>query len=119
MKCSMRSLVSLLLMLMIGRTCAAQLASAAGQPAPSAWGGYALPAEVPYQPTLDVGQAAPSAGANPVWQTYPGAPNAGPPAANPDGTFPMGGPDNSVYLDGAPPPESRELAPGVPLYPGT
>src|SRR5207247_5566885 len=41
-----------------------------------------------------------------------GAPDAAP--AN--GMAPPAGP---IYLDGAAPPEAHELAPGVPLYPGT
>jgi hypothetical protein len=76
------------------------------------WGGYTLPAQVPYQPTLD--GAPPPGGAvwadpNQPWQAYPVAPEGLPPGASPD----------ALYVDGMPPAEARELAPDIPLYPGS
>ena len=60
-----------------------------------AWGGYALPDQVPYQPTMpydqacDPGMCAPPA-ANPVWQTYPPTVDPTGQAVMLDGTAPIG-----------------------------
>src|SRR3954451_9285032 len=110
----LRSIFITLLLYLIACVAAAQAPyPSTAQPAP-AYGGYSLPAQVPYQPSME-GQ--PVEGipidASQPWQPYVAAP---PPAA--PGT--TGIPQDAVYLDGtAPPPEARELAPGVPLYPGT
>lgn len=111
----MRLLFVLLLTLAIGRFCAAQSPYAAAPTAPPTWGGYALPTQVPYQPTLDgapvaAGQMDP----NQAWQAYPATP-AGAPVVAP----PMAAPPDAVYLDGGPPGVTHELPPGEPLYPGT
>ena len=91
----MRLLLALLLMTLMGRACVAQPPYAANQPAPAPWGGYALPAQVPYQPTLECQPGgAPPADANQVWQGYPTTGVAAPAAA----------PAGAVYLDGAAPP---------------
>lgn len=55
----------------------------------SAWGGYTLPAQVPYQPTLS---GEPTAGGNPIWQTYPPAVDASGQAVTLDGTAPVAAP---------------------------
>lgn len=39
--------------------------------------------------------------------------------AAPPEVAPAGVPQDAIYLDGAAPPQTQELAPGVPLYPGT
>jgi hypothetical protein len=115
----MRPLFVLLLSVVIARLCAAQSPYAAPAAAPPTWGGYALPSQVPYQPTLE----GPPVAAGPMessqaWQAYPNAP-AGAPVFAPPGTVPMGAPPDAVYLDGAPPGVTHELPPGEPLYPGT
>jgi hypothetical protein len=115
----MRPLFVLLLSVVIARLCAAQSPYAAPAAAPPTWGGYALPSQVPYQPTLE----GPPVAAGPMessqaWQAYPNAPAGAPVFAAP-GTVPMGAPPDAVYLDGAPPGVTRELPPGEPLYPGT
>jgi hypothetical protein len=119
----MRPLFVLLLSLVISRICAAQtpypVAPATPMVQPS-WGGYALPTQVPYQPTLD--GAAVAAGTydpNQTWQGYPGQSVAVPIGSQPVETGPMVPPGDAVYLDGAPPGVAHELPPGTPLYPGT
>jgi hypothetical protein len=88
-----------------------------------AWGGYAIPDQVPYQPTLDGSGPSPIfCDPNQAWQGSPVIPvqpipvPAGPQAS---GAAPIGGPSDAVYLDGGPPGVPHELAPGEPLYPGT
>ena len=110
----MRRHFALLVTLLLTSVAAAQTPYPATPPTPS-YGGYSLPAQVPYQPTLDGAPPAMApAEANPAWQAYPNtgmpAPFEAPPNANPPG---------AIYLDGAAPPPPSELAPGVPLYPGT
>jgi hypothetical protein len=106
----MRRPLVLFVMLLLTRTLAAQAVMPASPPADHPWGGYALPAQVPYQPTLQndptmVGPGDP----NQVWQEYPASPAAPTIGNQPD----------AVYLDRPVPPEAHELAPGAPLYPGT
>jgi hypothetical protein len=112
----MRRLCSLLLLFGVCRIAAAQQPYPVAQqsppvmqPTPSPWGGYALPAQVPYQPVLENGQPPAGAGAVQAWQPYPTT--TAPPMT--------GVPDNAVILDGPMPPAAHELAPDVPLYPGT
>jgi hypothetical protein len=116
----MRLPIVLLVTLLAGRTCVAQAPYPVTQAPSAPWGGYTLPAQVPYQPTLEGDPAAAGQGyPNPNWQPYPVAP--GPVSAPaPAGAAPMfGAPSDAVYLDGNAPPQDHELAPGVPLYPGT
>ena len=116
----MRPLFTLLLSLMICRFCAAQAPYAAAPAAPPTWGGYAMPSQVPYQPTLDGAPvAAGSIDSNQAWQPYPGAPAGAPVVVPQPGMAPMGAPPDAVYLDGGPPGVTHELPPGEPLYPGT
>jgi hypothetical protein len=115
----MRPLFALLLSLLIVRICAAQSPYAADPAAQTAWGGYALPSEVPYQPTFEGPPvAAGPMDQNQAWQAYPGAPG-GVPVGAPPGAVPTTAPPDAVYLDGGPPGVAHELPPGEPLYPGT
>src|SRR4051794_17377023 len=118
----MRPLFVLLLILLIARICGAQsqYAVAPAPPAPQpTWGGYAMPTQVPYQPTLEGAPVVMSpADPNQVWQAYPGQAPAMPMGQQPIGTAPMSPPD-AVYLDGAPPGVTHEMPPGEPLYPGS
>jgi hypothetical protein len=115
----MRLLIVLLLSLVMSRICAAQSPYAAAPAAQPTWGGYALPTQVPYQPTMDGAAAATvSTDPNQAWQPYPPAPEAAPVVAAPIGAPPPGTQPDALYLDGAPL-VPHELAPGVPLYPGT
>jgi hypothetical protein len=116
----MRLLFALLLSLLIGRVCAAQSPYAAAPTAQPTWGGYALPSQVPYQPSLEGPPAAAGpADPNQVWQAYPGQPGGEPISAPSVGMQPMGTSPDTVYLDGGPPGEDHELPPGEQLYPGT
>lgn len=108
----MRQLIALFVMLLSAQTAAAQTPYpvTATPPAQAPWGGYEVPAQVPYQPTLGGDPSAPALpDPNQLWQTYP-APGA---------PVSPGSPAAPVYLDGAAPPETHELAPGAPLYPGS
>lgn len=116
----MRLLLVSLLSLTVVRLCAGQSPYEAAPAAPTTWGGYALPAQVPYQPTLDGAQvvSGPIDGSQ-AWQAYPTTTPAGVPVFERPGTSPVGAPPDAVYLDGAPPGAIHELPPGEPLYPGT
>src|SRR5262247_15016 len=112
----MRPLFAILLSLTIAGTCEAQVPYALGPPAAApaapmmmqpAWGGYAIPDQVPYQPTLDGAGAAPIfCDPSQAWQASPVIPvqpvpiPAGPQAS---GAAPIGAPADAVYLDGGPP----------------
>lgn len=102
----MRQLLALSLIATLAGSAHAQLSNQAvpqvpaatpmGSAAESAWGGYALPAQVPYQPTLpgECVQPAPMV-MNPAWQAYPtGTP------------MPADGGNQAVMLD--------QMTPGVP-----
>ena len=65
----------------------------AAMPPEAAWGGYALPTQVPYQPTLDCGPVMPAPGmAGPEWQGYPPAIDQNGQAIVLGGTEPFGPP---------------------------
>jgi hypothetical protein len=113
----MRLSIVLLLSVFASSTCVAQGPYSVTPAPPAPWGGYNLPAQVPYQPTLEGDSSGGPAYPNPTWQPYPVAP--APPAVAPDGTPLSGMPTDAVYVDGVAPPQDHELAPGVPLYPGT
>ncbi len=70
----MRMPLVLLLVLLAFDATRAQTPYAAAPAAEPMWGGYALPAQVPYQPTLPV-EPTESAQAlvDPTWQAYPPA----------------------------------------------
>ena len=68
----MRLLIALLLSTLYIASAAAQMQYPAAMPPEAAWGGYALPTQVPYQPTLDCGPVVPAPGmVGPEWQGYP------------------------------------------------
>ncbi|HEX5472908.1 MAG TPA: hypothetical protein VFW73_13535 [Lacipirellulaceae bacterium] len=106
----MRRSFVLFLTLLLSRTLAAQAVLPTSPPPDGAWGGYALPAQVPYQPTLPNEPTTVVPGdPNQIWQAYPTSP-----------AFPtLGNQPDAVYLDQPGPPEAHELEPGAPLYPGT
>ncbi len=101
----MRLSLALLPMLLVAGAVAAQ-SPYPPPPAPNAaWGGYALPAQVPYQPTLssDSLESAPVV-ANPNWQAYPPTTEA---------------PNQAVMLDDMPPGVAPMVVPTDPGYPIT
>jgi hypothetical protein len=110
----MRRLFAFFVTLLFAGSAAAQAPYPATPPAQAPWGGYSLPAQVPYQPTLEgLPAASDQADPNQVWPTYPATGAPVPPETIP------APPPGAVYLDGGPPGENHELAPGAPLYPGT
>src|SRR3954454_8235998 len=70
----MRLLFALLLLAATEQNAFAQSPFPQAMPPEAAWGGYAVPAQVPYQPTLDGSpmMAAPGDGGG-DWQGYPAA----------------------------------------------
>jgi len=104
----MRRLLALILMLLIERISGAQAPYPVTPAPPAPWGGYAVPAQVPYQPTLEDPATLPVAvEASPLWQND--AMTSAPPTLTPLGEM----------MNGPVAPEARELPPGTPLYPGT
>lgn len=125
----MRPLFALLLSLLIADIAGAQAQYAAPTGSPMAvqpsWGGYSMPEQIPYQPTIDCPPvAAYPIDPNQTWQPYPNSaysPQAVtvPIGPQPPGTVQMSPSGEAVYLDGAPPGVAHELSPGEQLYSGT
>src|SRR5437899_11298341 len=110
---SVRLLILSLLLAFIADIAYAQTPYPASAPPSSAWGGYTLAPQVPYQPTLDAPAVFGPPDANQPWQGYPA-----PAVQAPIGSAPPGTQPDAVYLDGPTPPQAHELAPDIPLYPG-
>jgi hypothetical protein len=90
----MRAALSMLIALLVDVSASAQTQYPAAAPPPAtAWGGYAIPAQVPYQPTLPADSPAvvPDS-ASPVWQTYPPTVDPTGQSVILGGTAPMGPP---------------------------
>jgi hypothetical protein len=92
MKTPMRYLLTTLVTSLLAASVAAQSPYPAPAVPDASWGGYAVPAQVPYQPTLPAdGTAFMGPPAGPVWQTYPPAVDASGQVIL-GGTAPMGPP---------------------------
>jgi hypothetical protein len=89
----MRLLLALLLFTTCGLAAFAQAPFPAAPAPEAAWGGYALPAQVPYQPSLDgLPMIPPPDPTSPLWQGYPPAVDENGQAIVLDGTEPFGPP---------------------------
>jgi hypothetical protein len=96
---------ALMLTLLLTGAAAAQTPYPASQAPATAWGGYALPAQVPYQPTLPGDCNEPTAVTpDPNWQSYPSSADA---------------PNQAVMLDGMAPGMAPVVVPTDPGYPLT
>jgi hypothetical protein len=104
----MRARLAIIVVLVSAKVAMAQIAYPTTAAPVSSWGGHAVPAQVPYQPSLPAAPTTAPVCADPVWQTYPHAtPDVN---AAPSGVLP---PVEIV------PSDAPIFVPEAPIYPQT